>query len=69
MPATLVIEAPPQEHEAFALIRIPTIERLEEAVARNPGAVIVITHDDDFAEVTTTTSWHLEHGVLEDEEF
>ena len=30
MPATLTIESPPEEHEAFALIRIPAIERLED---------------------------------------
>jgi len=47
---------------------LPSIERLEEAVAGYPGAVIVITHDDDFAEATTTTSWHLKAGVLEEGE-
>jgi sortase A len=30
LPATLTIEAPPVEHEAFALIRIPRIDRLSE---------------------------------------
>jgi ATPase subunit of ABC transporter with duplicated ATPase domains len=43
---------------------LPSIERLEEAVAGYPGAVVLVTHDDEFATVTTTTTWHLEDGTL-----
>jgi sortase A len=32
-PATLLVESAPPEHEAFAIIRIPTIERLREGWA------------------------------------
>ncbi len=43
---------------------LPSIERLEEAVAGYPGAIVLVTHDDDFATATTTTTWHLEDGTL-----
>lgn len=43
---------------------LPSIERLEQAVAGYPGAVVLVTHDDDFAKVTTTQTWHLEGGEL-----
>jgi sortase A len=32
-PVTLLVESPPPEHEAFAIIRIPSIERLREGWA------------------------------------
>jgi len=43
---------------------LPSIERLEEAVAGYPGAVVLVTHDEEFAAATTTTTWHLEDGML-----
>jgi len=43
---------------------LPSIERLEEAVAGYPGAVVLVTHDDDFSKATTTSTWHLEDGSL-----
>ena len=43
---------------------LPSIERLEEAVAGYPGAVVLVTHDEEFATATTTTTWHLEDGRL-----
>ncbi len=43
---------------------LPSIERLEEAVAGYPGAVVVVTHDEDFAAATTTRTWQLEGGAL-----
>jgi ATPase subunit of ABC transporter with duplicated ATPase domains len=44
---------------------LPSIERLEEAVAGYPGAVVLVTHDEDFATATTTKTWQLEGGVLQ----
>jgi len=43
---------------------LPSIERLEKALAAYPGALIVVTHDDDFAQGTTTTNWTLSNGEL-----
>ncbi len=43
---------------------LPSIERLEEAIAGYPGAVVLVTHDDEFATATTTATWLLEGGEL-----
>ena len=41
-----------------------SIERLEEAVAGYPGAVLIVTHDEAFALNTTTSTWRLDDGEL-----
>jgi ATPase subunit of ABC transporter with duplicated ATPase domains len=38
---------------------LPSIERLEVALARFPGAIVLVTHDDAFAERIVTTTWRL----------
>jgi ATPase subunit of ABC transporter with duplicated ATPase domains len=43
---------------------LPSIERLESALCAYPGAVVVVTHDEDFARETTTTIWTLDNGEL-----
>lgn len=43
---------------------LPSIERLEEAIAGYPGAVLLVTHDEAFARATTTATWSLETGSL-----
>ncbi len=43
---------------------LPSIERLEEAVAGRPGAVVLLTHDDQPATAATTATWGLEGGEL-----
>jgi ATPase subunit of ABC transporter with duplicated ATPase domains len=44
---------------------LPSIERLERALIAYPGAVVVVTHDEDFGRETTDTVWRLEGGVLQ----
>jgi ATPase subunit of ABC transporter with duplicated ATPase domains len=44
---------------------LPSIERLEGALAAFPGALVLISHDDAFAEALTDTTWHLADGHLE----
>lgn len=44
---------------------LPAIERLEAALGSYPGALVVVTHDEQFARETTSIHWHLEDGVLE----
>jgi ATPase subunit of ABC transporter with duplicated ATPase domains len=41
---------------------LPSIERLEPALAAYPGALLVVTHDDAFASRTTTTTWRVADG-------
>ncbi len=43
---------------------LPSIERLEKALAAYPGALVVVTHDDEFARETTQTQWTLSGGRL-----
>lgn len=43
---------------------LPSIERLEAAVAAYPGAVVVVTHDDGFARATTRSTWEVTEGTV-----
>jgi ATPase subunit of ABC transporter with duplicated ATPase domains len=43
---------------------LPSIERLETALGEYPGALIVVTHDDAFADRLGLTAWLLEDGRL-----
>jgi ATPase subunit of ABC transporter with duplicated ATPase domains len=43
---------------------LPSIERLEAALAAYPGALLVVTHDDTFARRITRTRWELRDGRL-----
>jgi ATPase subunit of ABC transporter with duplicated ATPase domains len=44
---------------------LPTVERLEEALAGYPGALLLVTHDDAFAARCTTTAWRIVAGRVE----
>ena len=43
---------------------LPSIERLEAALAAFPGAVVVVTHDEEFVRRTTHTRWDLRDGEI-----
>ena len=43
---------------------LPAVERVEEALEAYPGALVVVTHEEEFAARTTSTVWRLEHGRL-----
>lgn len=43
---------------------LPSIERLEAALISYPGALLIVTHDEELAERTTTSSWTIEKGKL-----
>ncbi len=43
---------------------LPSIERLESALAAYPGALVVVTHDDAFARGCTDAAWELRDGRL-----
>ena len=44
---------------------LPSIERLETALAAYPGALVLVSHDDALAARTTVTTWTLAGGRLE----
>ena len=39
---------------------LPSIERLESALAAYPGALLLVTHDDTFADRLTRDTWHID---------
>ena len=41
---------------------MPAIERLEEALAEYPGAMVIVTHDDALARRCINAEWRLEQG-------
>ncbi len=41
---------------------LPSVERLEAALAAWPGALLLVTHDRALAARLTTTRWHVEGG-------
>ena len=43
---------------------LPSIERLEETLRAYPGALVLVSHDDPFAEALTDTTWRLESGRI-----
>ncbi len=44
---------------------VPAIERLEEALAAYPGALLLVTHDDTIAARTTSSCWVVREGRVE----
>ena len=43
---------------------LPSVERIETALAAYPGALLVVTHDQTFAERITNTVWKLDSGSI-----
>jgi ATPase subunit of ABC transporter with duplicated ATPase domains len=43
---------------------LPTVERLESALAVYPGAIVLVSHDDRFARAVTTRSVRLAGGAV-----
>ncbi|MFT3764506.1 MAG: ATP-binding cassette domain-containing protein [Minicystis sp.] len=43
---------------------LPSIERLEAALGAYPGAILLVTHDADFAARCTSSTWRVEDGTV-----
>ena len=43
---------------------LPSIERLERALDEYPGAMVVVTHDEQFGRRTTNVTWTIEDNDL-----
>jgi ATPase subunit of ABC transporter with duplicated ATPase domains len=61
--AWLLILDEPTNH-----LDLPSIERLEAALADYPGALLLVSHDDDFARPLVERAWRLTGGRLVEEE-
>jgi ATPase subunit of ABC transporter with duplicated ATPase domains len=46
---------------------LPAIERLQAALARFPGALLLVSHDDAFAAACTQTTWRIDQERLVEE--
>ena len=55
----LVVLDEPTNH-----LDLPSIERLQDALAAYPGALVIATHDARFAEGLTSDTWQLEKGTI-----
>ena len=43
---------------------LPSVERLEAALAAYEGAIVLVTHDDALARATTREAWRIENELL-----
>jgi ATPase subunit of ABC transporter with duplicated ATPase domains len=43
---------------------LPSIERLEAALAGYPGALLLVSHDEAFAAACTRSTWRVEDGLV-----
>ena len=43
---------------------MPAIERLEEALAEYPGALVMVTHDEPLARRVTREEWRVDSGQV-----
>nr|WCB70653.1 ABC transporter ATPase [Corallococcus coralloides] len=43
---------------------LPSVERMEQALAEYPGTLLLVTHDEPFARRCTLTHWHVERGSV-----
>jgi len=43
---------------------MPAIERLDDALAEYPGALVMVTHDDALARRCTSIQWRLADGIV-----
>ena len=57
--ARLLVLDEPTNH-----LDLPSIERLEAALRAWPGALLLVTHDDDLARATTRTTWTVADGAV-----
>jgi len=56
-PTWLLVLDEPTNH-----LDLPSIERLQTALRDYPGAILVVTHDNDLAESVTTTKWVIDRS-------
>ena len=56
-PTWLLVLDEPTNH-----LDLPSIERLESALHDYPGAILIVTHDNDLADSVTTTTWTIDRS-------
>ena len=56
-PTWLLVLDEPTNH-----LDLPSIERLESALRDYPGAILIVTHDNDLADSVTTTRWTIDRS-------
>lgn len=57
-PCALLLDEPTND------LDLPTTERLERALIRYPGALVLVTHDETLAKATTSEVWSIQGGTV-----
>jgi ATPase subunit of ABC transporter with duplicated ATPase domains len=50
--------------EILENVDLPSVERIDTAIAEFPGAILIVSHDERFARRTTDSEWRIGGGAV-----